>query len=92
MALEEGVSEPKLTAGQRLDAAIDATRDKVGRIGSEIKERVAKGREVVAELRKKNVDDLIGSAKDFAREHPATTLLTGVALGFLIGYFTRRRD
>jgi ElaB/YqjD/DUF883 family membrane-anchored ribosome-binding protein len=88
------------TIGQRLDHAIDSTRDKFNQVASDTKERIVKGketlaeyrekgRETVAELRKKNIDDIVTAAKEFAKEHPGTTLIGGIALGFLVGYMIK---
>lgn len=80
------------TVGQRLDHAIDSTRDKISHTTASVKERIEHGKEVLDELRHKNVDDVLTSVKEFAKNHPGTTLLGGMALGFFVGYLIRRRD
>ncbi len=81
------------TPGQRLDDAIDATRGKISQVAGAVREKFEHGREAIGELKKKSFEDVITSTKNFAKEHPGTTLLGGIALGFLIGYIVRgRRD
>ncbi len=93
MAMDDSKTSDTATIGQRLDHAIESTRDKLSHAAETAKEKWAKGRDAIADLRKKNLDDVVTSAKDFAKEHPGTTLIAGVALGFLIGFMVRgRRD
>lgn len=114
MAADDAKTPESLTVGQRLDQAIDSTREKLSQATGSAKERITKGkdavtelrdkgretvaelrdkgRETVSDLRKKNLDDVVTSAKEFAKEHPGTTLLGGVALGFLVGFLIRNHD
>lgn len=80
------------TVGQRLDHAIDSTREKISTATATVRDRLEHGREALEELRHKNLDDVLTSAKEFAKNHPGTTLLGGMAVGFLVGYLIRRRD
>lgn len=100
---EARTSEGRPTVGQKLDAAIDATSGKITQVAHTMKDQIehgrekvesgyAKTRETLAELKSKNVGDIVQSTKEFAKEHPGTTLLAGIAVGFLVGYFVKRRD
>lgn len=79
---------------------VTEAKGKVAEVKDEVKEKVHYGREVVedclekshaavGELRKKSLDDVIVTAKDFAKQHPGTTLLGGLAVGFLAGFLFR---
>ena len=93
MAADDSKNADTPTIGQRLDHAIETTRDRIGHVATEAKEKWSRSKDAISELRKKNVDDVITSAKEFAKEHPGTTLVAGVAMGFLVGYMVRgRRD
>jgi len=114
MAADDAKTSENATIGQRLDQAIDATREKFGNVTAEAKERLAKGKEALGEyrekgketlselrekgketltdLRQKNMDDVVTTVKAFAKEHPGTTLLGGLAVGFLVGFLFRSRD
>ncbi len=112
--MDEVNVEGKPTPGQRLDHAIDATRETVEKVRDDVRKRIEKGtddlrhrlergkeavseyrekgREAWDEFRGKDVNELITSAKEFAKEHPGTTLLGGMVLGFLLGAILRRHD
>jgi ElaB/YqjD/DUF883 family membrane-anchored ribosome-binding protein len=92
MAPNESKPNEGATVGQRLDHAIDSTREKITHASSSVKDRIEHGKEVLEEIRHKNLDDVLTSAKEFAKNHPGTTLLGGMAVGFLVGYLIRRRD
>ena len=83
MATEHIKAEDSPSVGQKLDHAIDAVREKI-----------THGRETIDELRQKDIGALLSATKDFAKNHPGTTLLGGAALGFIAGYLLRgsRKD
>lgn len=92
MAESEAKTPDSPTIGRRIDDAIEHTRARLGEATGRVREQIEHGREVIEGLRNKTAGDVVTSVKEFAKEHPGTTLLGGMALGFLIGYFVRRRD
>ncbi len=60
MAVEEAKTTEGATIGQKIDQAIDTTREKLSHVSAEARERFAKGKETVAELREKIPAQILG--------------------------------
>jgi ElaB/YqjD/DUF883 family membrane-anchored ribosome-binding protein len=77
---------------KRIEKGTEDLRHRLDRGKEVVSEYRTKGKETWDEIRGKDVDELITSAREFAKEHPGTTLLGGMVLGFLLGAILRRRD
>jgi ElaB/YqjD/DUF883 family membrane-anchored ribosome-binding protein len=70
-------------------------RETVASLGSVVKDKAESlldaSRQTFDNLRKKSLEDLYEDTKGFVRHNPGKSLLGGLAVGFLLGTFFRRR-
>jgi ElaB/YqjD/DUF883 family membrane-anchored ribosome-binding protein len=96
-------SEDRPTPGQRLDHALDETRERVGRVVDTARggvqtvmdgtrQGVETMKDKLGAIRDKRPADLMDDTLGLVREHPGTAALICVGAGFLVGWLLRGRE
>ena len=101
---ETGTKEEKSrSAGERLDRAIDETRDTVGKAVGSARERVHSAvddarhgldtvRDGFEALKDKKAGDLIEEGLELVKNHPGAAVMGSLGVGFLMGLLFGRRN
>ena len=101
--MAKATNKAEATPGERLDRAIQGTREKIGKtvdsardhVGSimeEARHGIGSVRDGLGTLKEKSPDDLVEDTRQLVRENPGTSVLVCLGAGILLGWMLRGKD